>query len=268
MSGNENQNDTETGTGSLGAAAGSEAGREIDTLKASGPSDSSGPEQRTSGARRNSEALSALLDGEAEALELRRLLATATAGSEEAQEWRRLTLAQAVLHGEGAQLRPVSEEFASRVMQQIDADAVGVIAEASDMPTQANVVAMPWAQGLAKVAVAASVALAFVVALQTALPTGEAVDSVALVAGGLPETAGELAVDPAQRAGLERAVANSGQALTSMNLSAAESAAQQRLRDYIASMTVSADEPLRAEHIQDSPLYRLVSETIEAPIRR
>ena len=44
--------------------------------------------------------------------------------------------------------------------------------------------------------------------------------------------------------------------------------AQQRLRDYIASMSFSNDEPVRIEHIQDSPRYRLVSETIESPPQR
>jgi hypothetical protein len=44
--------------------------------------------------------------------------------------------------------------------------------------------------------------------------------------------------------------------------------AQQRLRDYISSMTFNVDEPVRIEHIQDSPLYRLVSETIENPPQR
>ena len=36
--------------------------------------------------------------------------------------------------------------------------------------------------------------------------------------------------------------------------------AQQRLRDYIESMSFDSNEAVRSEHIQSSPLYRLVNQ--------
>jgi hypothetical protein len=41
--------------------------------------------------------------------------------------------------------------------------------------------------------------------------------------------------------------------------------AQQRLRDYIESMSFDDAEPVRMEHIQDSPLYRLVNDLPASP---
>ena len=41
--------------------------------------------------------------------------------------------------------------------------------------------------------------------------------------------------------------------------------AQQRLRDYIESMSFDGAEPVRMEHIQDSPLYRLVNDLPASP---
>ena len=123
------------------------------------------------------EALSALLDGEASEFELRRVLSSAS--SEVAAKWARLNASQAVIHGEGSELYKLSGGFAARVAEQIaNLDELSED-QPSDLekPQQTGlgaVLAAPWTLGITKLAVAASVAVAFVVALQTSLPGNEA----------------------------------------------------------------------------------------------
>ncbi|MDP5003826.1 MAG: sigma-E factor negative regulatory protein, partial [OM182 bacterium] len=123
------------------------------------------------------EALSALLDGEASEFELRRVLSSAS--SEVAAKWARLNASQAVIHGEGSELYKLSDGFAARVAEQIaNLDELSED-QPSDLekPQQTGlgaVLAAPWTRGITKLAVAASVAVAFVVALQTSLPGNEA----------------------------------------------------------------------------------------------
>ena len=202
------------------------------------------------------EALSALLDGEASEFELRRVLSSAS--SEVAAKWARLNASQAVIHGEGSELYKLSDGFAARVAEQIaNLDELSEN-QPSDLekPQQTGlgaVLAAPWTRGITKLAVAASVAVAFVVALQTSLPGNEAPALMVM------ESTERLSGD-AREGMLAEA---SAPARTEV-----DAEAQQRLRDYIASMSFSSDEPVRIEHIQDSPLYRLVSETIESPPQR
>ncbi len=207
--------------------------------------------------RLNEETLSAMLDGEAGQLELRRILAASDDSLD--AKWARLNLAQVLLHGESVNLHPVSPDFASRVMQEVNRDPSAgrqesyLESDADSVNLSANdgVFVAPWAQGLAKLAVAASVAVVFVFALQSAIPgVGTDTGSSPLMASKTEQTPAGEVVQSAR----EQIVV--------------DDAAQKRLRDYIASMTVSDDEPVRIEHIQDSPLYRLVSETIEVPSQR
>ena len=200
--------------------------------------------------------LSALLDGEASEFELRRVLSSAS--SEVAAKWARLNASQAVIHGEGSELYKLSDGFAARVAEQIaNLDELSED-QPSDLekPQQTGlgaVLAAPWTRGITKLAVAASVAVAFVVALQTSLPGNEA--PALMVMGSTESSSGDV------REGMLAEA--SAPARTEVDADA-----QQRLRDYIASMSFSNDEPVRIEHIQDSPLYRLVSETIESPPQR
>ena len=170
----------------------------------------------------------------------------------------KISESQAVIHGEGSELYKLSGGFAARVAEQIaNLDELSED-QPSDLekPQQTGlgaVLAAPWTRGITKLAVAASVAVAFVVALQTSLPGNEA---------------------PALMV-MESTESSSGDAREGMLAEASAPArtevdadSQQRLRDYIASMSFSNDEPVRIEHIQDSPLYRLVSETIESPPQR
>lgn len=219
---------------------------------------------RISGDQLNEESLSALLDGEANELELRRILSSSS--PEIAAKWARLNASQAIIHGEGSELYKLSDGFAERVAQ-----AVGKLGRSDDDKFESQVadfgaahsavLATPWARGVAKVAVAASVALAFVVVLQTSLPGNDS--SIPTVAESSERADLGTFAQPQNMALNEKA-----SELPANLRAGVDAEAQKRLRDYIGSMTFNVDEPVRIEHIQDSPLYRLVSETIESPPQR
>lgn len=219
---------------------------------------------RTSGDQLNDEALSALLDGEANEFELRRILSSSS--PEIAAKWARLNASQAIIHGEGSELYKLSDGFAHRVAQAVDTLGRSVDDKPESQATgfgadHSAVLAAPWARGVAKIAVAASVALAFVVVLQTSLPGNDAtIPSVA----ESTERADSGAFAQPQTLALNE----TGNEIPAALRSEVDAEAQQRLRDYISSMTFNVDEPVRIEHIQDSPLYRLVNETIENPPQR
>jgi hypothetical protein len=101
-----------------------------------------------------------------------------------------------------------------------------------------------------------------VFALQLALPP----------APGTQETADQILVStaqPVERASDSRTVSPADEV---QQLAAAaqpvDPIAQQRLQEYIAQMATRENQPMRTEHLQESPLYRLVSETVELPLRR
>lgn len=68
------------------------------------------------------ESLSALLDGEVDELELRRILRSSETDSQLLQTWARYNAAQAALHGEEVVL--VSSGFAARVAAEMEGEAV------------------------------------------------------------------------------------------------------------------------------------------------
>lgn len=189
-------------------------------------------------ADRDAEAISVLMDGEANDLDLRRLLKSAAESPETMEIWERYHLAQSVMHEQGT---PVSTAVASGVAAAL-ADEAAYSAEPQRFSA--------WQQQLTKLAVAAAVAVLAVLTLQPdpagSMPTSELAQETpsnsqaaplavpaTLVAETLPAT-----VDPE---------------------------AQQRLRDYIESMSFDGAEPVRMEHIQDSPLYRLVNDLPASP---
>ena len=187
---------------------------------------------------REAEALSALMDGEASELELRRLLKSSSDSPELLQTWERYHLAQAVLHEQGI---PVSDSLAA-----------GVAAALDNETAHSNKVSPlhGWQQQLAKLAVAAAVAVVAVLTLQP--QTTDSVTPPALV---------EQAVEPIQSTIVpvpQTLVADSDPV-------AVDPEAQQRLREYIESMSFDAAEPVRIEHIQDSPLYKLVNRLPASP---
>lgn len=183
------------------------------------------------------ESLSAVMDGEADDLALRRLIQESAADPVLAEKWERYHLTRDVIHGRG---RPLSSGFSGRVAAAIDAETA---------PQAASVTGSWLPQPLVKFAIAATVAVVAVVTLQPVQNGPE-----------LP-AAGVSATDASRQADAEMPaqvyVAGSESALSPAPV---DPEAQQRLRDYIESMSFDSDESVRSEHIQSSPLYRLVNQ--------
>jgi negative regulator of sigma E activity len=184
------------------------------------------------------QSLSALLDGEADELELRRVLRSSESDPTLLQTWGRYAQVQAVLHNETAF---VGSDFAARVAAQLESEAplkrAGGIGSA--VANLSN-----WQKGMAKMAIAASVALVFLVTL----------DDLAGPASDAPSVAGGTAAGSAVTA----VIATSEPVIMDPD-------AAKRLSDYISATVIDEDEPVRLEHIQDSPLYRLVNRLQEKP---
>ncbi|MEQ8953112.1 MAG: sigma-E factor negative regulatory protein [Gammaproteobacteria bacterium] len=174
------------------------------------------------------ESLSALLDNEADQLELRRVLKAVQQDPELLATWQRYSTVQALLR-DGAM--PLSDDFAARVARAIDAERP---------PRSAGLA--PWQQNLAKLAIAASVAAVFFVALQVGLtPAGDNTPQLVDATAAAPvELAPTLVADVPDEVDM--------QWMSDM------------LRSFIESVNIDIDEPPITEHLQDSPLYRLVNE--------
>ncbi len=189
------------------------------------------------------ESLSALLDNEADDLELRRLLKSCEQDSALLKVWERYSLVQSVLH---APALPVSPRLSQKIAQQIETEA----------PLSVATVPSPklaWQQGLAKMAIAASVAAVVLFTFQISLNNGSdstVVPALANQPGNIVSPAADLAPDLlAETAGSETALAGGG-----------------IVREYIESLTLlDEEEPIRIEHIQDSPLYHLVNDLQARP---
>lgn len=187
------------------------------------------------------EALSALLDGEADELELRRLLKSLDSDTENAEElllqWQRYHLAQDVLHDRGV---PVTATLASRISQQLELE--------QDYQGEKNIPAAVsgWQNTLSKMAIAASVAAVFVVALQIN-PNPGVSDPTIANSEAAPQT-------PRQTAEFApMLVADSPEV-------AVDPAAEARLRLFLEGISIDVSEPVVTEQIQDSPLFRLVNQ--------
>lgn len=183
-----------------------------------------------------SESLSALLDGEADDLELRRILQNSEKDSSLLETWDRYNLVHSVLNSKAV---PVSAGFAGKIAAQLETEAVYSVTAAPKSAVNS------WQQNLSKMAIAASVALVFIVGMQTANQT----DAPAIAVN---TDAAQLA--PATENLQAQAV------LVSTVDAVADPAAQLRLAEFLGKNTsLKIDEPVRIEHIQDSPLYRLVN---------
>lgn len=188
------------------------------------------------------ESLSALLDGETDELELRRILQKSETDSSLLETWDRYNLVHSVL---AAKAVTISSGFASAVADKLDSEPALNLSANSVSSNPGTSHFGTWKQNFTKLAVAASVALVFVVVLQTAnQPNSPA------VAGS--DSAPTAAQEVNQESGF--VLANAPQVEP-------DSMALQRLTDYLASATTSKkDERVRIEHIQDSPLYHLVND--------
>ncbi len=184
------------------------------------------------------ESLSALMDGETDELELRRLLKSMESDPELAQRWQRYHLAQSILHDRGV---PVSADIATDVASALEVEPA--FDKASDAAPSSTPTPQ-WRQQVTRVAIAASVAVVAVFALQPDVSDPQQAPALAQQAGNTA---------PVQESAAITLVADGPN-------SSAEADAQQRLREYIEAMRFDPEEPVRIEHIQDSPLYRLVNE--------
>ena len=185
------------------------------------------------------------MDGEADDLELRRLLKSLKGNPELAHCWERYHLAQSVLHDRGI---PVSDQLANRVAVALD----------SEPGLDASSPGMQWRQGLMRVAIAACVALITAVIL---MPTEQSTTEIPSLA---QEAGSEIPANTADES--DDGVISSGNNAPADTLLAespvieVDPDAQQRLQEYIEAMRFDPEEPVRVEHIQDSPLFRLVND--------
>ena len=183
------------------------------------------------------ESLSALLDNEADDLEIRRLLKNARENKELEQTWRRFNLVSSILHQED--VAPVSAAASQRIFDAIDAE------DAYSADSQAPViksVGTLW-NGFGRMAIAASVALAAFITFQSFIDTSVGTAPVAVQA--------TPTADSMQLADTSRAVEF-------------DEAAQQRLNEYIDSASIqyidnNSDRP-QFNIFEDSRLIRQVNQ--------
>lgn len=195
------------------------------------------------------ESLSALLDNEADDLELRRVLKACEHDPQLLETWERYCLVQSALHESTV---PVSPTLSQRIAAQIEDEAL----PAHQVQTLHG---SPWQQRMAKLAIAASVAVVSMIAVQSSLRSGpESVSPPTIIAQGAQ-------VDGQQTEALQSTSQAASLIAAEEVDPAAQQAAQQRLREYIESMSFDEEEPVRFEHIQDSSLFRLVNELQSKP---
>jgi sigma-E factor negative regulatory protein RseA len=193
------------------------------------------------------ESLSALIDNETDDLELRRLLKAVELDSDLQSTWERMNLVQAVLHDDNVQhsavLPLVGSNFADKVAKAIAAES-----GPSVNPKLIN----QWGKSFAKLGIAASVALAFFLGMQTIVTQQDYPGS-----GAAPLAQQSEQLDPQPLTGIAQ---NNDSLVAESPIQQVDPEARQRLEDYIRSVSIRPEEPAQLENLQDSPLYRLVNE--------
>lgn len=180
------------------------------------------------------ETLSALLDNEADDLELRRVLKELAAEPSLAETWRRYNVTRSLMHND--EMVQVSPAATQRIFAAIDAEPIYLAADTRGKP----VARAPWMGAVGRVAIAASVALAAFIGLQSTLfnaPAGVPV-ATEMDATQLPA----LAVEQ------DRGV---------------DAEAQARLNEYIRSVSIENREESNIPQfniLQDSQLIRQVNQ--------
>lgn len=196
------------------------------------------------------QALSALMDGELGEFELRRLLARVADSPELQRTWERYNLARAAFEPELLDLRSVaaslttesSEKLVDRIMLAVNQEPLGAANNAHNATTK-PVPNKPWLHGLARLAIAASVALAVFVGMQSQLSSP----------AGQPEVADAGAAS-------EQSERNTRE--TQNVQLAVDEAAQQRLNDYIRSVSIPGrtEAPTPFNILEESSMLRPVSD--------
>ena len=188
------------------------------------------------------ETISALLDSEADELELRRFLKSCGQDPTLLETWERYSLVQSALH---ATTQPVSGSLSKRIAARIDQE--GPLALVPAAPAQSS-----WKEGITKMAIAASVATVFLVAMQVNLDSDPGTSAIA---DQLPESTESLAIPSSEVTTLIAETSVDAPVVVDVGI----------VRQYIESLTLDDEAPVRIEHIQDSALYRLVNELQEKP---
>lgn len=181
--------------------------------------------------------LSALLDGEVSAFEVRRVLEQVGERPELADRWARYSLGRSVLEGEP--FRRASDGFSARVMDAVSQEAGLERAEAGSGEQTSTGQSRRWVEPLGRVAVAASVAVAVFLGMELSLDGNDGAQPALMV-----ESQQEQPVD--------------------MRI---DGDAQQRLNDYIQSVAISGnnrgsvDEAIvELESLRQTPQLRPVSD--------
>jgi negative regulator of sigma E activity len=186
------------------------------------------------------EALSALMDNELSDFELRRLLKRIEQKPQLLAEWERFGLVRAAMQPDPLR-SALSPDFSSRVMDGIEASLVQDGPLSSDYSQQASTPGSGltgWARNATRFAVAASVTFAVFIGMQAVLQGPGAGDAMPTVAS-------------------DSVSGNDNQQL------AVDADAQQRLNDYIRSVTIPArieSQSVPYNVLLDSPQLRPVSD--------
>ena len=175
------------------------------------------------------ESLSALLDDEADELALPRLLKSHEECPEIAEKWRRFSLVQSVIHNE---ISPVKQGFIEGVREGIDKE------EKISRPIKPV-----FGASLIKAAIAASVATICVLSGKMMF---EDTSDFIEIADQVPQTY-EIPTALSASDGIG-------------DIPEADLKAQELLKEYISRIQIDEEEPPLIEHLQESPLYRLVNE--------
>ena len=194
------------------------------------------------------ETLSAMLDNEAEQLELRRLVKAAAGDPDLAAKWERLNLVQALIHDDNLK-STAGLPFTGNRLSSVVAEAIA--REPGPLPVKTA--GYRWTQPRAKTAIAASVAIAFFMGMQISVNDPSGLPGVVDVAQQVQveDVSQPVAAPVADLAVIESGTAGAAQV---------DPEARLRLEEYIQSASITRDEPQKLEQLEDSPLYRLVNE--------
>jgi len=179
--------------------------------------------------------LAAMLDDETDELELRRLLKQAASDPELLRTWERYSLAQSLLHE--PRLHRLPEDFSAKVARRIADEAAPERVGAS----LANLTGPR--RFAARAAIAATVAVALFIGLRVGIDR--------------PAETPQIAEQPTPPAA---APVVQVVEVDSLPPTPVDPEARQRLLEYIESMSFDPAESPEMEHIEDSPLFRLVNE--------
>jgi len=200
----------------------------------------------------NFEALSAMLDNEADELELRRIVKEAGQDPELAAAWERMSLVQAVLHDENLARNAGIEPRGNRLSEAVQAAIAAETPVAGRLPGVGQ-----WGAAVAKLSIAASVALAFFLGMQVSLND----QPLAPVAPAVVQQQSDASpVTTVQELPAVPVPALAETASTEQLQRQVDPAARLRLEEYIRSASITREEPPGLEQLEDSPLYRLVNE--------